>query len=333
MMLTTDLLWNEDVFTELGPVWDDLAQGSMTDTPFQTLAYQRAWWRHLGPADLVAVRVRDEAGAVVGIAPFFNKDGTLHFNGCVEETDYLDLICRSDNAGAVWTAVIDCLCSDEKITWNALDLCNIPAESPSRDLLPQLAESRGFSFATEIQEVCPVITLPDSFDAYLSGLDKKQRHEVRRKLRRAKGAEATLRQVGPDDDIVEEVDRFLVLLQKSTPEKNAWLNEGRRAVFHEVAKAALEAGTLELLYFVADGVHAAALFNFNYSGRTWVYNSGLDPEQFGHLSAGVVLSSWSIEKSINEGNDVFDFLRGNETYKYRFGAEDTTIHRVQISRT
>ena len=99
-MLTTDLLWNEDVFTELGPVWDQLAQGGITDTPFQTLAYQQAWWRHLGPADLMTVRVRNEAGDVVGIAPFFNVDGVLHFNGCVEESDYLDLICKAEDAAA-----------------------------------------------------------------------------------------------------------------------------------------------------------------------------------------------------------------------------------------
>lgn len=331
-MLTTELLWNEDAFRQLEPVWDNLARGSMTDTPFQTWAYQKAWWRHLSPADLMTISVRDESGEIVGIAPFFNKDGVLHFNGCVDETDYLDLICKADVAEAVWTTVLDCLCNLEDIEWHALDLCNVPEASPTREILPQLAERWGFSFATEVQEVCPVINLPNDFEDYLAELDKKQRHEIRRKMRRAQGAGAYLRVISAEDDIQTEVDRFLELMQKSTFEKGAWLTEARAAVFHEVAAAALEAGTLQMLFFVVNDYPAAALFNFDYEGRIWVYNSGLDPEAFGHLSAGVVLSSWAIEKAVEDGRQVFDFLRGNETYKYRFGAVDTTIHRIQIGR-
>ena len=72
-MLTTELLWNEDAFRQLEPVWDDLARGSMTDTPFQTWAYQKAWWRHLSPGDLMTICVRDESGEIVGLAPFFQQ--------------------------------------------------------------------------------------------------------------------------------------------------------------------------------------------------------------------------------------------------------------------
>ena len=134
--------------------------------------------------------------------PSFNKDGELHFNGCVDETDYLDLICKADSCRSsldlpCWIA----LCNLEEVEWHALDLCNVPDASPTREILPQLAERWGFSFATEVQEVCPVINLPADFEDYLAELDKKQRHEIRRKMRRAKGAEAYLRVVTAEDDI------------------------------------------------------------------------------------------------------------------------------------
>ena len=80
------------------------------------------------------------------------------------------------------------------------------------------------------------------------------------------------------------------------------------------------------------GEKAAALFNFDYDGRIWVYNSGLDPAAYGRLSAGVVLSAWAIEEAINRGRQTFDFLRGDEGYKYRFGAKDTTVHELIVSR-
>ena len=333
-MLTTQHLVGTAAFAGLQKEWDAVAAHGMTNTPFQTWAYQRAWWTHLHPAagELHLVLVRDDAAALIAVAALYRTGDTLHFNGCVEETDYLDLICRAEDAEAAWTAVFDCLCSDDFPTWQAIDLCNVPAASPTRDILPQLAASRGFSLHTEIQEVCPTIMLPDSFEAYLDSLDKKQRHETRRKLRRANGADARLHVVTGDEDLRAAVDAFLDLLQKSTPDKDAWLNEGRRAVFHTFAQAALDNGSLQLLFFEVDGAKAAGLFNLDYDGRIWVYNSGLDPDAYGHLSAGVVLTTWAIEKAIADGRQEFDFLRGNESYKYKFGAEDTTIHRFHIER-
>jgi hypothetical protein len=32
------------------------------------------------------------------------------------------------------------------------------------------------------------------------------------------------------------------------------------------------------------------------------------------------------------GNKVFDFMQGNEEYKYRFGSQDYAVMRVLVSR-
>jgi hypothetical protein len=71
--------------------------------------------------------------------------------------------------------------------------------------------------------------------------------------------------------LTQAVDDFLTLLQLSTFEKRDWLNDGRRAVFHETARTALAAGTLQLLFIEIEGRKAATLFNFDYktaSGST-----------------------------------------------------------------
>jgi CelD/BcsL family acetyltransferase involved in cellulose biosynthesis len=319
----------------LASEWDALAMRGMTDTPFQSLAYQRAWWTHLHPPDseLITVATRDASGALAGICCcFLTADGTLRFNGCVEETDYLDLIATADQAPAVWEAVFDCLHSHEASPWDRMDLCNVPEQSPTRQILARLATRHGLEFQEQVHDVCPVISLPDSFENYLESLESKQRREIQRKLRRANGAEARLREVGPEDDLRAEVDTFLDLLQRSAYDKRDWLNEGRRAVFHEVAEAAMANGTLQLLFSEVSGRAGAALFNFDYRGRTWVYNSGLEPDGFAALSLGVVLTAQAIELAIARGNHTFDFLRGNETYKYRFGAMDSRVYRLLLAR-
>lgn len=333
--MITELINGSDVFSILADEWDNLAQRGMTDTPFQTLAYQKAWWTHLHPENgrLHTVTVRNEQNKLLAIACLYNLDGALYFNGCVEETDYLDLITSAEHAEAAWQAILDCLCSPNFPEWHTMDLCNIPETSPTRTILSQEAQRRGFLINERVNEVCPVIRLPETFEAYLDSIDSKQRREINRKLRRAGAADAQLIVVGPDDDIDTAVADFLDLLQKSTFEKREWLTDGRRAVFYDAAHAAHKAGTLQLLFIEVRGKKAAGLFNFDYKDRIWVYNSGLDPALFGALSLGVVLTAMSIEYAIENGRSTFDFLRGNETYKYRFGAEDTTIYRLHLERS
>lgn len=332
--MITELIHGSDVFTRLANEWDALAQRGITNTPFQTLAYQQAWWTHLHPANgrLHTVTVRNDEQELLAIACLYNVDGTLYFNGCVEETDYLDLIASAENAETGWRAVLDCLCSSDFPEWHSLDLCNVPEASPTRLILSQEAQRRGFLFRESLNEVCPIIELADTFDGYLEGIDSKQRREIQRKLRRAEAAEAEMVVVGPDDDVETAVTDFLDLLQKSTFEKRDWLNDGRRAVFYDAARAAHKAGTLQLIFMEVRGKKAAALFNFDYNGRIWVYNSGLDPALFGALSLGVVITAKAIEYAVENGRTTFDFLRGNETYKYRFGAVDTRIYRLHLER-
>lgn len=322
------------IFDLLVGEWDELSGRSITDTPFQTLAYQRAWWQHLGIGELFSVVVADEQGQLQGLACFYLLDGGLYWNGSMQESDYLDLLAPAGLAANVWATVWDTLASPDFPAWHTLDLCNVPAGSPTRTILPQLLSGRdNLQLTTEIQEVCPIIPLPNNFEHYLESLDKKQRHELRRKLRRAEAEDVQVVMARPGDNLPQLVNDFLELLQKSTPEKNQWLNDGRRALFQDTAAAAMAAGTLQLLFLEVEGQKAAALFNFDYKGRIWVYNSGLDPAAFGYLSTGVILTAKAIEQAIDSGRDQFDFLRGNEEYKYRFGATDTTIHRLLIKKS
>jgi len=332
--MKTDLITGAAAFAKLAGEWDGVAGQGMTDTPFQLLAYQQAWWTHLQPAgsELLTITTRDEAGRLIGIGCFFTDGGRLHFNGCIEETDYLDLIAPAEHAEAVWRVTLDCLCTLDRSKWQGLELCNIPAASLCRAILPQLAPHYNLTFEEQILEVCPVIPLAGTFDEYLEMLDSKQRRELSRKLRRAEAADVVTDDVSGAADIDAEVDSFLNLLQKSTFDKRDWLNDGRRALFHDVARSAQAAGTLQLLFTAVEGRRAAALFNFDYKDRIWVYNSGLDPTAFSALSPGVVLTATAIEQAIARGRREFDFLRGNEEYKYRFGASDTSIYRLCLER-
>ncbi len=335
MSLEGKLILGKEIFSAVEPaVWDQLAQGGITDSPFQTHTYQQAWWDNLGRGELVSVVVNDGAD-LAGIAVFLLEDGVLQFNASKEETDYLDILVQPDQAEAVWSAVIDCLCTAEACpAWHTLDCWNIPAQSESRTILPRLAQNRGFSLSEERAEVCPVIPLNGSFDDYLAGINKKQRGEIRRKIKKAAAAGVEIEVIDSESDLDQAIDDFLHLLQCSTADKKSWLEEfpTRERVFRTVAKASLEAGTLLLMFTKLEGERISALFNFIYDGRVWVYNSGNDISKHRNLSLGWVLTAHAIMQGIERDCHTFDFLRGDEQYKYRFGGQDTEIFRLIMRR-
>jgi len=180
-------------------------------------------------------------------------------------------------------------------------------------------------------DVCPVIDLPDDWGEYLSQLDKKQRHEVRRKLRRIHGAskEVDWYIVNEQHDLGSEIACFMHLMAASDPEKAEFLrNEQNVTFFQNMVPLMLDRGWLHMIFLTIDDVRVAAYINFVYDNRVFVYNSGLNHEEYGQLSPGIVLLAYDIQYAIEHGYDKYDFLRGDEIYKYRMGGQDTPVMNI-----
>lgn len=165
-------------------------------------------------------------------------------------------------------------------------------------------------------------------------LEGKQRREIRRKLRRAAGyAASSCYIVGPEHNLEAEVEDFLDLMAASAPDKAAFLTPRMRNFFRELARVTYDAGWLQLGFIEIGDRKAAAYFNFIYNNRVLVYNSGLDWQAFPQFGAGIVLTAYCIRHAIEQGREAYDFLQGDERYKYQFGGQDVEVRRLQILRT
>lgn len=337
--LRTKVHRNERAFLSLQQDWNPLLARSATNTIFLTWEWQKTWWdcfgRGLQPC-LLEVREEDE---LVGLAPFCTLERVsgqrvLQFIGGVEVSDYLDLMVAGDGADAVYSTVWEALTGGHTHEWDVLDLHNVPAASPTLERLTTLAEAAGALETTNaVEDVCPVIALPPTWDEYLSSLKRKQRHEVRRKLRKA-DREAEIRWYYVDDpaSLDDEVDDFVSLHVKSAADKEAFMDDRMQEFFHRMARVTSERGWLRLSFLLINGVKAAAMFCFEYEGALLVYNSGYDPQLSPSLSSGIVLLAYCIQDAIDKKHKVFDFLRGEEEYKYRFGGVRTEVHNLRIAR-
>lgn len=338
MALSVNAYYDPTGFDVLAEEWNDLLRRSAADTVFLTLEFQRTWWRHLGEGDVLILAVRD-GGDLVGLAPLFATTSaqgarSLAFVGCVEVADYLDFIVAQGREEAVYAALVDHLAGPSAPAWDVLDLCNIHQDSPTLEMLPALAEARGWSVSTARDDVCPIVKLPGTWEEYMEMLDGKERREIRRKLRRATGqAQMSWYIVGREHDLEAEVEDFLGLMAASTPDKAAFLTPPMRDFFRHLARVAYDAGWLQLAFLEIEDQKAAAYFNFIYNNRVLVYNSGLDWQAFPKLGAGIILMAYCIRHAIERGREAFDFMQGEERYKYQLGGQDVEVRRLRIHRT
>lgn len=326
-----------DAFDALESEWNNLLQRSITNTPFSSWQWHYHWWNAYCPGDLWIITIRNDDDLLVGIGSFFiaNEDGkrVVHFIGCEDVTDYLDFLVDTDYQDEVYTAFVDAL-KQHSDKYDAIDLCNIPAESPTYGQFMQLLNNAGYDTDATRQEVCPVITLPDEFPKYIKSLDKKQSKELVRKIRIAQGQGDSVDWYIVDEshNLDEEIDKFLTLMAASHPEKEAFLeDEAHVRFFKSIVPAAYEAGWLQLNFLNVVGEPVATYLNFDYNNKILVYNSGLDPVKASQLSPGIVLLAYNIQHAIENGKDTFNFLRGDEEYKYRMGGKDTEIFNVKAS--
>ena len=338
-----DYILHQD-FSELSEaVWNALVEQSIADTPFSRHEYLSEWWKTLGggewnvgadghPPQLVLVSAM-ENDQLIGIAPLFiakyEGQRALMLVGSIEISDYLDLIVRADDHARFVSGLLDFLASSQVDNWSTLDWYNLSDSSPTLAVLKAESENRGWTHHEEIYRPTPYIPLNGSFDEYLARIDKKQRHEIRRKMRRAAESEKNVRfhVIDSSADIESEMNAFFELMVQD-PNKEEFLHPEMREQMSVTIRNAYERGYLWLAFLEVNGDKAAASLNFDYKNKLWGYNSGVGREHM-ELSPGWVLLAHVIQWCSEHGRSEFDFMRGDEEYKYRFGGVNRFVMRAR----
>ena len=316
-------------------VWNELLGHRDWSSVFLTPEWQEIWWDEFGQGggDLCLTTVGPEA-APLGLSPLVSQDGILTFIGDTDLFDYHDFISVGDG---FYEALVDCLVEEP---WRVMDLVSIPQHSPTLAYLPEVLRSRGFTVTVETEDVVPGIDLPSTWDEFLAGLRKKDRHELRRKLRRLESAVDYRIIKSTPETLHDDLDSFLAMMSESREEKRDFLLPERERFFRRVVERFQQAGILRMFFMEIrpkeDGdsseyERVSAVLAFDYDGRRLLYNSGYRLA-YGHLSVGLMLKALAIKDAIEKGLTYFDFLRGPEPYKYHLGAQDATIHRLLATR-
>jgi CelD/BcsL family acetyltransferase involved in cellulose biosynthesis len=305
--------------------------------PFLRHEYLSSWWKTLGGGEWqdaeLAVLIQDnENQTLTNAAPFFLTNQQIRFLGSVEISDYLDLLSPPASLPSFIENILQKMLSTDFPKWQKLILDNLLESSPTIHLFEKAAQTAGLIVEKSTIQPAPYLELPGSWEEYLQNLEDRYRKEILRKNRNADNYFLPVDWyiVEDEESLPSEMDTFLELMANN-PQKQAFLTETMQDQMHSSAKAAFQAGWLQLVFLIVGDLKIAGYLNFDFNGKIWIYNSGIN-STFENLSPGWVLLSKLIQWAIDQGRSEVDFMRGDEEYKYQFGGINKQVLRLTISK-
>jgi CelD/BcsL family acetyltransferase involved in cellulose biosynthesis len=301
--------------------WSELARRRAPPSIFLTPEWLAVARAHDARAQLT-LTVAD--GGIVALAR--DDDGTLSFAGG-EYTDEQDVVAAPSEARFVAEAFAEWVA--DQATPHAV-FASVPEETPTARALSAVLGRRGYTVGVTRQVTSPRLDLPNDFEAYVQGLTKKDRHELRRKIRRLETGRRVTFSFAPPAARAEILDRFFELHRRSRGEKAHFMTPENERFFRDVADSLAVSDRLRLGVLDVDGDRGAVLFGFAFEGTLALWNAAYDPA-LAALSVGIVSHAYAVRAAIADGMRTYDLLQGDEPYKYDLGADDRWLVRVEAT--
>lgn len=317
-------------FQSLNHKWNKLLFSLESVCPFLTHEWFSSWWECFGKDFWLNILLfENDRRQLCGIAPLMCSKQGIYFMASQEVTDYCDFICSPEKREEFFDLLLNYLTTNHPD--KRVELINIPHSSPSLFFLSSLAPQYNLHLIKKISETTPVLPLPSSYKKYLTGLTRKNRHEIRRKLKRINclSPSRTISLTQPQK-IMPIIERFRQVHKNSSPQKREfWEKEGMSCFFKEMSVRFATKGWLEMDCLFSGPELISVLLNFTFPSHVYFYNVAYNTE-YAWYSPGLYLFQKSIKRAITQGKKEVDFLRGNEQYKYNLGAEERKIYNLTL---
>ncbi len=302
--------------------WAALWRRCSGATPFQAPDWLLPWARRYAPGRARAAALR-RAGRLEGLAPVFTWEGALLLAGTgpSDRGDWLLAPGAESMAGRLLEAMAALPCGDfERIELRQLGPGSTLASAPAPP---------GWSEERAADEAC--LVAPLTGEDGLGAATKKCRENWRYAMRRIDREGGTVERV-PEGQVPQGMAELARL------HGQRWRARGETGVlddplldgFLRDAAPGLARSGLLRLYRLRFGAEAAAVLLVLAGRRAHhYYLGGFDPGRAA-LSPSAALVGFAMARAAGEGAAEFDFLRGDEPYKLRWGAEERPTCRRRL---
>lgn len=341
--ISVDIINDDEGFEGLKDQWNALLKHSVSDCLFLTWEWLFTWWKHFSDNCQLHIITLREGETLIAIAPFTIRSRrwkrllpfqTLEFLGTgAVGSDYLDILIRQGYEDRVHTTLAEYLAEDKHM----LSLPSVEKNASQACEFARRIALRGWSATQIATDVCPYIDLSDhSWESYLSSLSSAHRRNInRRKKNLHKSWDIKFELVKSEQQRPEALRLLMTLHGKR------WHTRGLPGVFfdptvvafhEEISQRMLALGGLRLYILRMNGEPVAAIYGFQYNHEFYYYQSGFNPD-YQRYSVGLVAMAYAIQNAIGEQVKLFDFLRGDESYKFLWTRDYRELIRLELYPT
>ncbi|MEX0902960.1 MAG: GNAT family N-acetyltransferase [Pseudohongiellaceae bacterium] len=337
-VLSIELIDRMTDFGMLKDEWNELVGQRSSKSLFLTWEWLYTWWKHLRDDRklfIVLVRMNQRLIAVAPLAvrPMrFRRllpGRVLEFLGSGQVgSDYLALILRSGFEKQGIKAICSCI-GQQKLP---LEFNRVESNSAQNSALRAELETRGWQTFSTTVERCPYIRFDGkSWEDYLATLGSSHRYNFRRRLRNLERDFKFRFEKATDPRRCEQFLNQLVELHnlrwRERGGSDALNTQDLVDFHHDMSQLALSNGWLRLYVITLDGNAVAALYGFQIDRIFYFYQSGIDPA-YSRYSVGLVIMGLAIQAAIADGATQYDFLHGEENYKFQWADECRDLVRL-----
>jgi CelD/BcsL family acetyltransferase involved in cellulose biosynthesis len=326
-MLQVTEISDVDQFFELETEWKQLVDKSKNDNIFLTWEYLSTYYKYFGNGKQLRLLVIKDNGKFVAIAPLRQSHYNLGVFGYTvieplgEGADYTGLILTERQPECFWH-FINFL--TQKNDWDFINLFNIPGTSPIPKFLTPRA-SRSPKIDVSIGKKCPFISVSGSFQGFMQSLDTNFRKDLRRCQRNLENdyGKIELKKQDAFSTVDDAMDRFVALHQER------WCSKVGKGIFEtkqilefhkKIANKFAENGWLALYFLTVKDVPISAQYCLEYKNKIFYALSGFSKE-YSKYSPGNILTLKIIEECFKKQVSEFDFMKGEEAYKFNWTKE------------
>jgi CelD/BcsL family acetyltransferase involved in cellulose biosynthesis/peptidoglycan/xylan/chitin deacetylase (PgdA/CDA1 family) len=341
LRITRYRTWEE--LQELRPLWNSLLSRSASDTVFLTWQWCEAWWKNYGSGREIFVLAAWDAKKLVAIAPLYREEARLYgqhlrrlrlIGDGSHDSDYLDCFAEHSREGETMAAFADFLRTERK-SWDWMELNGPRKGSACATVLLACAREQDWKFDTELIP-CSTLSLPNNWDAYLRMLEPRFRTKMRSSLALIDNIfKSTPTLCSSENEIEIWLPSLFDLHARRWASENlpgVFCDRAKRTFYHDLSRAALEAGWLAFHRLNWGERPLALQYGLVYRNCFHLLQEGYDPD-FATIRPGVALRAWLMRYWIESGLGEYDFLAGTAKHKLDWGAKEVSATRLLISST
>lgn len=329
-----------DSFRALKSGWNALLENSINNTLFLRWEWMFNYYSNMcNGQELFLLLVRDDKEKLKGIAPFvlreeriITKKVFLEFIG-QRYSYYLGIIANCNNRDEVNREIYDYLFENRR-RWDLISLRHLLDDEALKNHLRIHAKRHGYSCRESIQDPCKIVPLQESFDEYISCLDKRFSKRLKRSLRRINKDFHIELSVPENEKSLNIFWRKFLELHieriKNKGSKTILSNKKFQEFYYSVAQAMYIEKKLCLIALKFDKEIVAILFGIAWKDTFYFLNIGY--KKFSRYNLAVVLPVLCIERSIKDGLKYFDALSGGGDYKEKLGGVDKGGLSIQVAK-